>query len=83
MKRLWSYIDKKNMTASAKFGIAALLLSISFALGGFIIWCIISIWALSGLDWMICFILYPAVISWFLTYIYYCNHSFHDNSFQK
>lgn len=78
MKRLWNYIDKKDWNAEAKFHVVTLILSITSALVGFAFWQIIKPWALSTIDWMICFTCYPVFFSWVAAFYYYCSHDFHD-----
>lgn len=63
MKSLWTYIERKNWNADTKYRVAILILGALFALAGFAAWLIIRIWALSTLDWMICFIGYPAAFA--------------------
>lgn len=78
MKNLWTYIENKNWHADTKYRVALLILGTLFALAGLALWLIIRIWALSTWDWMVCFIGYPVVISWFVVLLYSCNHDFHD-----
>ena len=78
MNHLWTYINHKNWHEETKYRIALLLLGILFALIGFGIWLVISIWILSSWDWMLCFIGYPIIISWFVVFFYSCRHGFHD-----
>lgn len=78
MKNLWTYIEKKKWLADTKYRVALLILGTLYALAGFAAWLIIRIWALSTWDWMVCFLGYPVVISWFVVFLYSCNHDFHD-----
>lgn len=80
MRTLWTYLDGKNWQAGTKYKIILLLLGTVFALTGFAVWLIIRIWTLSTWDWMICFIGYPVVISWFAVFFYSCKHSFHSGT---
>ena len=78
MKNLWTYIENKNWHADTKYRVALLIFGTLYALAGFAVWLIIRIWALSTWDWMVCFLGYPVVISWFVVLFYSCNHDFHD-----
>ncbi len=78
MKALWNMIEKKKWTAKAKYAAALLLLGAVFALAGFALWMVIRLRALSSVDWMLCFIGYPVVISWIAIFLYSCRHEFHD-----
>ena len=78
MKNLWTYIDKKKWHADTKYRVALLILGTLYALAGFAVWLIIRIWALSTWDWMVCFLGYPVVISWFVVFFFSFIHDFHD-----
>ncbi len=78
MKRLWTYIEGKNWRTETKYRFALLIVETVFALVGLAVWLIIRIWALSTWDWMVCFIGYPIVISWFYVFLYGYNHDFHN-----
>lgn len=78
MKTLWTYIDSKDWQAESKYRFTLTILGILFALAGLILWLIIRPWILSTLDWMLCFIGYPIVISWFVVVIYSFRHDFHS-----
>ncbi|MCR4715691.1 MAG: hypothetical protein K5656_00790 [Lachnospiraceae bacterium] len=79
MKMLWNYIDKKNWNKEKKFKIASMIICAASAFVGLIIWRIVSIWSLNSIDWMLCLLGYPIVISLYASYIYYCNHQFRDD----
>lgn len=83
MKYLWTYIDEKNWRAETKFQVTLFILGILFALIGLVVWLVIRTWILSTWDWMICFIGYPIVLSWFFVFLYSCNHDFHDGTISK
>ncbi len=76
MKYLWKYIDNKNLSVRAKKIIAPTILCIISAFIGAIIWFIIKDFGLSSLDWLVCFMGYPATISFFVGNIYASNHEF-------
>lgn len=80
MKNLWTWIDNKAWKATTKFKAALLILGILYALAGFSVWLVISIWMLSTPDWMLCFIGYPVVVSWFTVYFYFLRHGFHNGA---
>lgn len=54
-----------------------LLLCVLSAAAGFVLWLIIKHWALSSVEWMICFIGYPAVTACIGVILYAFNHEFH------
>ncbi len=70
MKMLWDLIEKQKWTAKTKYAVTLLLLGTLFALAGFSVWMVIRPYILSTVDWMLCFIGYPVVISWFV-FIFY------------
>ena len=78
MKNIWAYIERKKWHAGTKYRVALLILGTLYALVGLAVWLIIRIWALSTWDWMVCFLGYPVIISWFVVFLYSCNHDFHD-----
>ena len=78
MKFLWNWLDQRNWRASAKYRMALLVLSVLFGLGGALVWAIVQLWTLKTVDWLICFVGYPVVISWWLGIVYAYNHSFHN-----
>jgi len=83
MKYLWTYIDSKNWTEENKYKVVLLISTVVFALIGLAVWLIIRHWALSTLDWMICFAGYPAAFSWFVVIFYSCRHAFHNGNAVK
>ncbi len=83
MKKIWKYIDQKDYDADTKYNLAVLLFSTIYALTGLLLWLVIRIWVLSSVDWMLCFMGYPAVVSCVITFIYSASHSFHNGKYLK
>lgn len=83
MKKLWAYIDGKSWKEATKYRAALWILGIMSALAGFTVWMIVRTWVLSTPEWMICFIGYPVVISWYVVFFYSCRHSFHNGTAVK
>ncbi len=80
MKNLWTFIDKKDWSEKTKYKAVSLILGILSALAGLVLWLLIRKWVLSGWDWMICFVGYSAVLSWFAVFFYSCGHDFHNGA---
>lgn len=80
MKYLWTYIDRKNWHASAKYKAAMLILGAICALAGFALWMVLSTRALNSPDWMLCFTGYSAAAAWIAVLAYSGKHDFHDGS---
>jgi len=76
MKKLWDYIDRQEWHIDKKYAVAFLIPAVLFGAAGLVIWLIVRNFALSGWDWMLCFIGYPAIVSMILVFIYGCNHEF-------
>ena len=77
MKRLWNVINEMKMkkVAKIKLYLGALIL-INIVIGG-AIWLILGRFILPGIDWLICFMGYPAVFIGLLGGILYLyNHEF-------
>jgi amino acid transporter len=83
MNALWSYIDKKNWKAEKKYKAVLKIAGIAGALAGLCIWALVRNWAFTSLDWMFCFIGYPAIISCLIAILYLYNHSFHNGSIER
>jgi len=81
MKKLWNYIDRKNLTIDEKFKIACAIIGFISGFIGFIIWLLVRFWALDTIMWLFCFIGYPVVISFIFTFIYGCRHEFHNGKY--
>jgi len=79
MKKLWNYIDSKNISVARKYKMAAAILILGFAATGFCLWAIIQIWALSTPGWLFCFVFYPVIAAILVAFIYSYGHSFHSN----
>ncbi len=83
MKKLWIYLDEKNLPAVNKYHLAFILYGSLSALFGFLLWSVLRIWMFSTLDWMICFIGYPVVISFVIVFICGCNNEFHNGTTKR
>lgn len=81
MGKIWKYIDRKDWNSSSKYKTILIVFAVLSAVFGFTAWLIIRNWTLSTWDWMICFAVYPVIISWFALFTYSCNHDFHNGSF--
>ena len=75
---LWDHIEQLNLKAENKFRLFRATLEIPAGLIGLLLWFFIRIWCLETLDWMICFIGYPIIITWFIAVFYSCRHDFRD-----
>ncbi len=78
MKSLWTFLEEKNWKASSKFRAFLLIEALIFGLIGFAVWGVVQFFALSSIDWMICFIGYPVIASWFIVFVYTMNRDFSD-----
>lgn len=83
MNSLWYLIEKQNLSAKAKYPLIQLILGSLFALIGFILWLFVRTRGFSSADWLICFLVYPMIVSWFLIFLYSCNHEFHDGKVDR
>lgn len=78
MKHLYNYLENTNFRATTKFRLFLLIEALLYGLGGFAVWGIIQLFALRSVEWMICFIGYPIIFSWFLVFVYTLNNDFTD-----
>ena len=78
MKSIWNYLEEKDWKASTKFRAFLFIEALICGLIGFAVWGVIQFFALSSIDWMICFIGYPVIFSWFAVFIYTTNNDFTD-----
>jgi len=76
MKLIWEYINNKDYTPDKKYKAALLLTAAIFALIGLIVWLIVRIWALQGIEWLFCFTGYPAFMAIPTVFIYSGRHRF-------
>ena len=77
---LWRCIDRINIKAESKLRLFSLALEIPAGMSGILIWLVIRIWCLRTLDWLVCFIGYPAVTAWIIAILFTYSHEFHDSS---
>ncbi len=80
MKTLWRYIDERTWSAETKYRMVMLASCAAAAVAGLVFWLIVRMWVLSTVDWMLCFIGYPAVVTYFLVFLYGVDHEFHDGT---
>ena len=66
MSRLWDWIDSKNISNDMKTSIFLLLNCLKYSILGFLAWLIVSRFALSTLDWALCFTGYPGILIGFI-----------------
>lgn len=66
MSILWKWVDKKEISNNAKSRLFLILNSLMCSVIGFLIWIIVSRFALNTWDWAICFIGYSG---FFIGYI--------------
>ena len=78
MRYLWNYIEDKNWKAGTKYRAFLWVLGFIFGVIGLILWSFVQLWTLKAMEWMICFVGYPVILSWFVVFLYSCNHDFHD-----
>ena len=78
MKYIWNKIEDKNWKTATKVNAFLWVLGVLYGSIGLVVWSVVRIWALKTLDWMICFVGYPVIISWLVVLLYVCNHDFHD-----
>lgn len=78
IKLLWNLIDRKNYPIETKIKMVLLISGILYGLFGFLIWLPVHLIALDSLDWLLCFIGYPIILSCFTVVFYSCRHEFHD-----
>lgn len=77
MKFLWEKIQSLKIGIRYKSKLYIFILMMLMAIVGVVIWLIIGRRFLPGIDWLICFIGYPAVLLGYLGgLIYLCNHEF-------
>ena len=77
---LWKRINYINLQAESKFRIFRIALEIPAGLTGLLLWLIIRSRYLQTRDWMVCFIGYPIIISWFISILFICRHPFQNGS---
>lgn len=83
MKTLWTYIDNKDWRAKTKYNVILLILGSMFGLAGFCVWLAVRNWTFSTIDWMLCFIGLPVLLSWYIVVFYSCRHEFSDRIVSK
>ena len=76
---LWNHIEHLNLRAENKFRLFRIIPGIAAGVIGLLLWLVIQNWCLKTRDWMICFIGYPVIITWFIAIFYSCRHDFHDD----
>lgn len=66
MSCLWKWVDSRKHSKEVKIKIFIALNCLQFSALGFLLWLVVSRFALSTYDWAICFIGYPG---FFIGYI--------------
>lgn len=77
MKKLWKMVNESSMKRKVKNSIYVTILMLLNALAGAVLWLLVGRLILPGIDWLICFVGYPAVFVGFIggtMYLY--NHEF-------
>lgn len=59
MSKLWEWMDKKDLTKEGKIRGFLALNCMIFSILGFFVWLTVSRFALSTIEWAICFVGYP------------------------
>ena len=77
MRKLWSFVERLNLKSEAKTNLyVGLLIFINIVLGG-AAWMLFGRLLLPGMDWLFCFMAYPAAfVGFFGGEIYIFNHEF-------
>lgn len=78
MRFIWNNIENKNWEASTKYKTVLWITGMISGLISLILWGFVQMWTLKTLDWMVCFIGYPVVISCYVMLLYCYRHEFHD-----
>lgn len=77
MKKVWNFIDELKVTRDAKNRLYIWSQIFLYAVIGAALWGIFGRIILSGVDWLLCFIGYPAIFIGFLgSLIYLYNNEF-------
>lgn len=76
MKWLWTRLETKTWSVSAKTKIMLLICSLVYALIGLALWALIRLAAFDSAQWAFCFAGYPVLISWVVVFLYTANHEF-------
>lgn len=61
LKKLWERIDAKELAQEWKVRLFLLFNCIRYAVLGLLVWLIVSRFALSTIEWAVCFVGYPGV----------------------
>ena len=77
MKRLWNVINEMKIKKEIKIKLyLGVLIAINIVMGG-VAWLLFGRLVLSGTDWLLCFMGYPAIfIGFFGGMLYLYNHEF-------
>ena len=77
MKKIWSVVNQLSVKKSTKNTIYINVEIVVYALLGALVWFILGRFFLPGLDWLLCFIGYPALyVGLFGRTFYLYNHEF-------
>lgn len=77
MKKIWLFINELKIKNSTKNKLYISLLIAKYTLIGTGLWLAIGRQFLPGIDWLLCFIFYPAlIVGYFGGVLYLYNHEF-------
>ncbi len=83
MERLWKNIDRREWMAETKYAFVIIISTLLSSVTGLVLWALVRNWALSTIDWMVCFMGYPAVVSWIALFIYSAGNELHNGSYPE
>lgn len=78
MKHLFDWIETLDLREGTKLHLAFWMTCPVAGVLGAMIWWIVQLWCLRSWDWLVCFIGYPVIISWFVVLMYSYNYDFHN-----
>ena len=76
MKRLWNWVEEKELPAQQKYTLYRRLLTILWAFCGLLLWLGLYITLGAGLKALVILVGYPVVFSWIPVFFYTCRHPF-------
>lgn len=76
MRYIWNYVNALHVKRILKNCIYVICLTVLSAIIGAVAWLIARNLGFSGIDWLLCFVGYPATIGYFGGILYLYNHEF-------
>lgn len=74
MSRLWNWVDSKKLSKETKKKLFLVLNCLIYSALGFVVWLIVSKFALNSLGWALCFIGYAGFFVGYIGgFIYLCR----------